>query len=970
MARQRIQLRGISRTPSDRMGADGGVAESINFRMDGGEYATAPEPRDVTAAELGAAGEIRPVFIHKTNSYRNHIGVLLDDDGRLKVYSNGGSSWGDAPIASLGNGEELSEVRSLGNILLLVTPARTLYMFRSDDGYRYLGDRIPEPYVEFITEKSEQPAITSTMGELLGEGTDLAKAASLLYSLEVNDFNSMMEKYGTAAEYSAASQSVAITDVVNSVNAGVWSLISNRKAALREDGIFVRPVLARYAVRLYDGTCIGASAPVLLGAGLADVPYYVTFAPSAGNMDGVWTVSMRGCYKCRVEVSFPDDGWKDIVQSVDVFLSMDVAFPADNALMNRKSGVQILEFKQRGSLEDELLSKTNFYLAETFEYSGGVSGKRDLKPVSQDDLVVRRRLEGTFRSGHGTTPLSGFMEYNGRMLGCGMRETLPRGYACHPSALYEKTGMASAPSFPERFKFRYHIRDGNGQEKTVLAFWKHSGDAVFRTGWSEKTDSGYDAWTASAFAFITYPDSRCFSVDVINLIKGTVTSFQMKEHPGLDCAYWFGGSIATPLASLVLNGTALSGDGSMEDRESRESNRLLMSDVDNPFLYPAGGRIKFGAPVLAAATTTVALSSGQYDTAPVYVFTESGIEALRVNADGAFGTHSFVSRDVAKAGSICPVDRAVLFSSERGVMLLAGAEVSCISDAMRGRGYGMEADLAGIISRTPWNVLMGCASDDEPFLDFIKGARYVYDYAGRRVIVFRAGKNWQYVYGLDTGTWMRHYSGLDFAGELNSYPDAEVSMVSGTETVSFLRITGMSGQASADDVVEALAALGLGLADAQLSDVVSGLGKLRMSDYSDAVQASIIAVLDGDSVRAEYEQTSATVDVFGLYDFSTLPDEDGTSESMALVVTRPFDLEAPDVRKQIGRIEVRGNFRKSMVHYVLTGSMDGRNFTVLPSLRSGSFKSYRLALLASLRPYERISWVDVEFEPRFTGRMR
>ena len=76
------------------------------------------------------------------------------------------------------------------------------------------------------------------------------------------------------------------------------------------------------------------------------------------------------------------------------------------------------------------------------------------------------------------------------------------------------------------------------------------------------------------------------------------------------------------------------------------------------------------------------------------------------------------------------------------------------------------------------------------------------------------------------------------------------------------------------------------------------------------------------------------------------------------------------MRKQIGRIEVRGNFRKSMVHYVLTGSMDGRNFTVLPSLRSGSFKSYRLALLASLRPYERISWVDVEFEPRFTGRMR
>ena len=87
MARQRIQLRGISRTPSDRMSADGGVAESINFRVDGNEYAPAAAARDITAAELGAAGEIRPVFIHKTNSYRNYIGVLLDDDGLLKVYA-------------------------------------------------------------------------------------------------------------------------------------------------------------------------------------------------------------------------------------------------------------------------------------------------------------------------------------------------------------------------------------------------------------------------------------------------------------------------------------------------------------------------------------------------------------------------------------------------------------------------------------------------------------------------------------------------------------------------------------------------------------------------------------------------------------------------------------------------------------------------------------------------------------------
>lgn len=973
MARQRIQLRGISRTPSDRMSADGGVAESVNFRTDGSEFAPAAAARDVTASETGAAGEIRPVYIHDTGTGHNHIGVLADDDGLFKVYACSDGVWGESPVVSLDNGEELTGVRSLGNILLLTTPARTLYVLRSDAGYRYLGDSIPAPSVEFITEKVEQTDITSTMGSLLGEGSDLAKAASILYSQGVSDFNSMMERYGTAAEYTTESQSVAVTDIVNSVNAGVWALISNRRASVRKDGVFIRPVLARYAVRLYEGTCLNASAPVLLGAGLADIPFHVTFEPASfpTPTDGTWTVKMRGCYRCRAVVSFPDDGWKDIVQSVEIFLSTDVAYPPDNALLNRKSGVQILEFKQKGTLEDELLSKTNFYVAETVGFPVDGSVSRALEPVSQDDLVVRRRLTDTFRSGHGTSPVSGLMEYNGRMLGCGLRETLPRGHAFHPSALHEKAATAAEPSFPERFKFRYHIRDGNGQEKTVLAFWGHSGDAVFRTGWAEKTDSGYDAYTASAFAFITYPDSRCFSVDVINLTGGTVTTFQMKEHPGLECAYWFGGSIATPLASLVADGTALSGAESSEDRVTEERNRLLMSEVDNPFRYPAGGRITFGAAVIAAATTTVALSSGQYDTAPVYVFTEAGIEALRINADGSFGTHSYVSRDVAEAGSVCPVDRAVLFSSDRGAMLLEGAAVSCISENLRGRGYTMEPDAVDIISRTPWAGLLGCGAAPESILDFLAGARYVYDYAGHRIVVFRAGADWQYVYGLDSKTWHKYDAGLEFAGELNSYPRALVAVVAGARAVSFLRITDMtSGQVTPDDVKASLKALGLGLTDAQLADVVSGLRKLRMSDYPEDVQASVLAVLDDDTVRAEYERSEEKVKTYGVCDFSTLPDEDGTSATEALSVTRPFDLDAPDVRKQISRIEIRGNFRKGSVHYVLMGSMDGRNFTVLPSLRSGSFKSYRLAVLASLLPRERISWIDVEFEPRFTGRMR
>ena len=44
----RIQLRGISRTPSDRLTTDGGCAESLNVSLDNTELAPAFVPDDVT----------------------------------------------------------------------------------------------------------------------------------------------------------------------------------------------------------------------------------------------------------------------------------------------------------------------------------------------------------------------------------------------------------------------------------------------------------------------------------------------------------------------------------------------------------------------------------------------------------------------------------------------------------------------------------------------------------------------------------------------------------------------------------------------------------------------------------------------------------------------------------------------------------------------------------------------------------
>ena len=99
---KQLQLRGISRTPSDRASADGGCAESLNVHLDQGE--TAPTmPPDMTekAGEIYGQAEYKCkiVFIHKMLGVTNYIGVMTVSG--VKQFLAYGSSLGAKTVSHL-----------------------------------------------------------------------------------------------------------------------------------------------------------------------------------------------------------------------------------------------------------------------------------------------------------------------------------------------------------------------------------------------------------------------------------------------------------------------------------------------------------------------------------------------------------------------------------------------------------------------------------------------------------------------------------------------------------------------------------------------------------------------------------------------------------------------------------------------------------------------------------------------------
>ena len=115
-----------------------------------------------------------------------------------------------------------------------------------------------------------------------------------------------------------------------------------------------------------------------------------------------------------------------------------------------------------------------------------------------------------------------------------------------------------------------------------------------------------------------------------------------------------------------------------------------------------------------------------------------------------------------------------------------------------------------------------------------------------------------------------------------------------------------------------------------------------------------------------------------VVNYSEDPVFDVLSYVNGTIITRPFKLEPQDALKTITSIIQRGRFRKGHVKTVLYGSRDLFNWQLVWSsedhyLRGFSgtpYKYYRLALLCSMAPDESIFGCSIDFQERYTNRLR
>lgn len=210
----------------------------------------------------------------------------------------------------------------------------------------------------------------------------------------------------------------------------------------------------------------------------------------------------------------------------------------------------------------------------------------------------------------------------------------------------------------------------------------------------------------------------------------------------------------------------------IENSEFDESY-IKYSEVSDPFSFPAANTVSIGTSKISGICPVVkALSQGQFGQFPLYAFTEEGVWALEVSSTGSYSAKQPVSRDVCiNSNSITQIDNAVLFATDRGIMLIQGSESVCISELLNEksfdittlRGYDQLAQMAGLTIDH---------FKHSNFIEYTKNCAMSYDYTNQRIIVFNKDYFYAYIYSLKSKTWSMMQS--DFINTVNSYPDSYI----------------------------------------------------------------------------------------------------------------------------------------------------------------------------------------------------
>ena len=768
--------KGITNVPSDNLCSDNTLAESVGMVYDNGEHRVIQKPKEfITSAVSAQSGNVQItgipaiLYVHKFNDETRYIAnATLTDSGHPTPYT--GIVWGTvaSKVFTLQGGlskdnqlityENGMKITSVGKTLVISKSDGMDYFLWKNGIYDSLGE-MPEQKVDFWLWNMNKP-----------EGRSGGNRSGL-YVMNSASSEGILEEEGGVIQIAEYQQ-----ETYNDLVVGLYA--KNKKAIANNKG-FCEPFFIRTAIELYDGSYTHISQPILM---LPSITENLVFGGDAG---GIFCTTYYLLLKYKDESNFA--GWEDVIKGVSVFISDGVSLydPSvdQSVTMISSAGETIYNGIYRADPHTMTPDRSAYSL---FHETKSTTGFRGIK---------RRDLAEIFNDIKSVSVFYKLCDLGLNVTGIGSEKWLGEKFDAHTLELITSQEVLEYDDYYSRCKltagyiYSYNSRLNLGN--VSRGFFE--GFDNFMPNDDYTSSHTYDFYVTIVCddgnnrivhhqvsgtyqkqgIYFYYPDSRARHVRIIKDGTTCVLDAALTEHSGLNGAsFFYPASLESytniTIESLFEEKTVTASAPTVNMTPEPLPNYIIQSEVNNPWVFQAQGYFAVGTgKIVGMSSITQALSEGQFGSYPLLVFSESGVWALSVASTGYYSSIHPMSREVCNnADSITQTDGAVFFTSEKGLMVVVGSQVKCVSEQLSGMNDDYAVKMYGVTDPLFPNSSLGNVTN------YFRNCMMAYDYRDSLLWIFsRLSATYCYIYSIKSGTFSKYRLASPVQRCVNDYPD-------------------------------------------------------------------------------------------------------------------------------------------------------------------------------------------------------
>lgn len=741
---QSIRYKGLSLTPDEMAVENGALSLCGNLELHDG----ALRPSVVTGTPLsqpltinGAVAKI--LYVHETGNYRHLIAIA---SSAIYWFLQDGSLGSTTPIKSFDYESSVLSVNSIGNTLIIVATDGLHYALWGDGGYKYLPQK--PPFVEISFSISDDYPENYSNGGVDAEGSangfrdafqQTIYSCDEIFNKVKMSFGDYMTKY---CEYLAIKE-----DKQSEVTQSIYALVNRTNNLIASKGRFYANFFVRYCYRMFDGSMIMHSSPVFIPVQVPDnfivmsanahsfnatdgyINTYDAFnfhrEDGENNKSNVHITKAAFIYYPRnVDLNYTIldakrdelEEWKDVIKSVDVFITPPIinvntsekitslGATRKNYKLGHGQVYKTYESDQNiiggtsvyfpslsvDAYRNKLKNTSTFYKVCSLKISDLTNYTTKKLPVDKNavyQVSLQEQMKDDYKT-HNSLFAQGSYVYNHRLNLYGMKEKLFQGF--NGCVMLPGQYILKYDDSEGKEIYRYRI------QKIVVSLNTTSG-----TKYVESSDKFFSRQDIDVFMISNlvkfYPDSRADKMAIF--CKDSSDNDVIFVFPLEQCAELNGAMHMGDFTDNYEQYKVDSFDYTVDDVVEL-SNKIYTSESDNAFYFPLNGINTVGiGTIQGIASTTRALSQGQFGQYPLMAFSTDGIWAMEVSSKGTYSSIHPISREVcSNPKSITQLDQSVLFATNRSISRIAESQVVSMSDVLDGPGFNISGTLGKFLN--------------------------------------------------------------------------------------------------------------------------------------------------------------------------------------------------------------------------------------------------------------------------------